>query len=157
MAKVSRRATHVPILAKLGTESRFWAFGGVRQKRENCGLLFSAFMLYLSKALLGAFWGKMNFCTLLYDKNSDTALFCMIWIAVSPKTLKKLPWKRQNSPFYFMCHLRMIDNQVFTKRRISSDLIINAPRKIRVFFRFKFSVWRILRTENPWEPQKFSV
>ena len=26
-----------------------------------------------------------------------------------------------------MCHLRMVDNQVFTKRRMSSDLIINAP------------------------------
>ena len=29
------RATRVPISAKLGTESRFWAFGGVQQKREN--------------------------------------------------------------------------------------------------------------------------
>ena len=27
----------------------------------------------------------------------------------------------------FMCHLRMLDNQVFTKLRMSSDLIINAP------------------------------
>ena len=26
-----------------------------------------------------------------------------------------------------MCHLRMVDNQAFTKRRMSSDLIINAP------------------------------
>ena len=26
-----------------------------------------------------------------------------------------------------MCHLRMLDNQAFTKRRMSSDLIINAP------------------------------
>ena len=26
-----------------------------------------------------------------------------------------------------MCHLRMLYNQAFTKRRISSDLIINAP------------------------------
>ena len=29
-----------------------------------------------------------------------------------------------------MCHLRMVDNQVFTKRRMSSDLIINAPGKV---------------------------
>ena len=28
-----------------------------------------------------------------------------------------------------MYHLRMVDNQAFTKRRISSDLIINAPGK----------------------------
>ena len=35
VAKVSRRATHVPISAKPGMESRFWAFGGVQQKREN--------------------------------------------------------------------------------------------------------------------------
>ena len=27
----------------------------------------------------------------------------------------------------FMCHLRMVDYQAFTKRRMSSDLIINAP------------------------------
>ena len=26
-----------------------------------------------------------------------------------------------------MCHLRMFDNKVFTKQRMSSDLIINAP------------------------------
>lgn len=26
-----------------------------------------------------------------------------------------------------MCHLRIVDNQQFTKRRMSSDLIINAP------------------------------
>ena len=27
----------------------------------------------------------------------------------------------------FMCHLRMVDYQIFTKWRMSSDLIINAP------------------------------
>ena len=55
----------------------------------------------------------------------------------------------------------MVDNQAFTKQRMSSDLITNAPpffyfkaliysnlcienaQKTRVFFRFKFSVWRI--------------
>ena len=26
-----------------------------------------------------------------------------------------------------MCHLRMVDYQIFTKWRMSSDLIINAP------------------------------
>ena len=28
---------------------------------------------------------------------------------------------------WFMCHLRMVDNQEVTKRRMSSDLIVNAP------------------------------
>ena len=60
VAKVSRRA-RVPISAKLGTGSRFWAFVGVLQKSETCGLLFPAFMLYLSKALSGAFWGWKEF------------------------------------------------------------------------------------------------
>ena len=32
-----------------------------------------------------------------------------------------------NDHLQFMCHLRTVDNQVFTKRRMSSDLIINAP------------------------------
>ena len=27
----------------------------------------------------------------------------------------------------FICHLRMVDYQIFTKWRMSSDLIINAP------------------------------
>ena len=41
--------------------------GAFDRKRENCGLLFSAFMLYLKCVVEHCFEEKMNFCTLQED------------------------------------------------------------------------------------------
>ena len=50
-------------------------------------------MLYLSKAFLVLFEGERNFCTLLYDKNSVTALFCHDLNRRVTETTEKTPLK----------------------------------------------------------------
>ncbi len=55
----------------------------------------------------------------------------------------------------FMCHLRMVDNQAFTKRRMSSDLIINAPPFLYLRqsnrLAFLFSPTRLALKNSPME------
>ena len=127
MAYFCHRGTCTQIQGKPGTKRRILAFVGVWKKLASRGC-FPGLRCYIKKGTLEClFEGRGIFEPSCMTKIQALHYYATVWIGVSPKLLEKLPWKLQNSPFYFMCHLRMVDYQIFTKWRMSSDLIINAP------------------------------